>query len=468
MLYHRLLPLALGGLLEVHGLLALRAGANVVHRPAGAVLDEADEGHRLRRELGGALVHLPVGLVEVDGAALVEELRAPHGGELVDGGLAVLVEHGHRQLLGVAGDVHLGQVPLPDAQVNAVVQEQEVVPPAGARPAGRRTVLVPLIPELVVVDKVHAGGEGPLAHAGAVGPLHHPDDTLDELGVEAESLDGAARGAGRAGDERVGAVPVVQADGLCTLHEDVLAVLFGLLDEAQAIDQVGLAVVRQRLHLFCPLLDLAVVEGHTIDPVQDHTVLVHELGGRLAEALRVQHEPGAQASAVRHVSVARAHAALGGADDTAGAGLGVLARGVQELGGAHDEADAAAHLDAAVVHVQAQVREVRELLPERPGCHHHVAAQEADLALVRHPRGDDVGDELLAVNHDGVSGVGAAVEAGHDVGPVSVAVNYLAFAFVAPLGADDHDAGHVAPPSFAVVKRYINARKTRALTTKFL
>ena len=44
--------------------------------------------------------------------------------------------------------------------------------------------------------------------------------------------------------------------------------------------------------------------------------------------------------------------------------------------------------------------------------------------------------ELLAVAHDRVAGVVAALEADDDVGPLGEQVGDLALAFVAPLGAD--------------------------------
>ena len=52
-------------------------------------------------------------------------------------------------------------------------------------------------------------------------------------------------------------------------------------------------------------------------------------------------------------------------------------------------------------------------------------------------------DELLPVDDHGVAGVVPAVVAGHHLDPRREQVHDLPLAFVAPLGAGDHDVGHV-------------------------
>jgi hypothetical protein len=56
-------------------------------------------------------------------------------------------------------------------------------------------------------------------------------------------------------------------------------------------------------------------------------------------------------------------------------------------------------------------------------------------------------DRFLAVHDKSMAGVVAALEADDDVGLVGEEVDDLAFAFVAPLGADDCDVGHDRIPS---------------------
>ena len=51
----------------------------------------------------------------------------------------------------------------------------------------------------------------------------------------------------------------------------------------------------------------------------------------------------------------------------------------------------------------------------------------------------------LAVDHQGMAGIVAALEAHHDLGPLGQPVDDLALAFVAPLGADHRHIRHCFP-----------------------
>ena len=72
------------------------------------------------------------------------------------------------------------------------------------------------------------------------------------------------------------------------------------------------------------------------------------------------------------------------------------------------------------------------------GIEHHAVADDAAAAFAQHAAGNQLQDELLAVDGDGVSGVVSAGIARHDLEALGEHVNDLAFALVAPLGADDH------------------------------
>ncbi len=61
---------------------------------------------------------------------------------------------------------------------------------------------------------------------------------------------------------------------------------------------------------------------------------------------------------------------------------------------------------------------------------------------MEHAGGDEVKDEFLAPDDDGVARVVAPVITGHDLDLVRQEVNELPLALVAPLGAGDHDVGH--------------------------
>ena len=84
-----------------------------------------------------------------------------------------------------------------------------------------------------------------------------------------------------------------------------------------------------------------------------------------------------------------------------------------------------------------------DLLEEHLGIDHHAVAEHAPLAAAaQDARRDEVRDQLLPVDDERVAGVGAAAVAEDDVGELGVEIDDLAFAFVAPLGADDHHIGH--------------------------
>jgi len=52
----------------------------------------------------------------------------------------------------------------------------------------------------------------------------------------------------------------------------------------------------------------------------------------------------------------------------------------------------------------------------------------------------------LVADDERVPGVVAALKAHHDIGALTQPIDDLALAFVAPLGADDHDIGHFLIP----------------------
>ena len=99
-----------------------------------------------------------------------------------------------------------------------------------------------------------------------------------------------------------------------------------------------------------------------------------------------------------------------------------------------------AEIVAADVHPE--FLDLGDLVGERPGIDHDAVADHRELALAHHAGGKQ--RELIggAVDHQRVAGIVAALEAHHDIGTLGQPIDDLALAFVAPLGADDHDIGH--------------------------
>ena len=79
-----------------------------------------------------------------------------------------------------------------------------------------------------------------------------------------------------------------------------------------------------------------------------------------------------------------------------------------------------------------------DLVEQHPRVDRDAVADRAGHARVEDPRRDQVELELLAVAHDRVAGVVAALEAHDEVGLLGEQVGDLALALVAPLGADYH------------------------------
>jgi hypothetical protein len=74
---------------------------------------------------------------------------------------------------------------------------------------------------------------------------------------------------------------------------------------------------------------------------------------------------------------------------------------------------------------------------------HDTVADDRDTPGREHARRQQVQRVLTAVRrHHGVPGVVAALVTDHVVDPLAEQVGNLAFALVAPLGADEHDRWH--------------------------
>src|SRR5207237_9546405 len=85
-----------------------------------------------------------------------------------------------------------------------------------------------------------------------------------------------------------------------------------------------------------------------------------------------------------------------------------------------------------------------ELLHQREQIHHGAGPDEIDRVGIEDPGWDQMELEFTAIVDHGVSGVVAALEPDDEVRVLSEDVCDLAFAFVAPLRADDGGDGHVS------------------------
>ena len=100
----------------------------------------------------------------------------------------------------------------------------------------------------------------------------------------------------------------------------------------------------------------------------------------------------------------------------------------------------------------APLGELVQLAEEGLRLEHHTVADDADDTGVQNAGGDLSQHELGVADDDRMPGVGPALIAHDQVGPLGEHVHQLALAFVAPLGPDDYQTGrpaveHVTPVS---------------------
>ena len=222
---------------------------------------------------------------------------------------------------------------------------------------------------------------------------------------------------------------------------DVLVLVEGGVDEQARVADVRLEALGVAEQLVGHLVR---VEHADVVALQQEVLLLQRGLDLAAQDLLVQQVLHADADARVLVHVARADAAAGGADLVLAELL--LVGAVQQQVVRHDEVGVAA--DAQVVAADAAPAQGLDLAEEDVRVDDDAVADDAGLGLVEDARRDEVELELLAVPDDGVAGVVAALEARDHVGLLGQQVGDLAFALVAPLGADNDGTGHGGlPPS---------------------
>ena len=135
------------------------------------------------------------------------------------------------------------------------------------------------------------------------------------------------------------------------------------------------------------------------------------------------------------VGVGRADAAAGGADGVAlGAGF---ASAILGLVVGHDHVRLVADAEVVGGDGEALGDELVDLGEEGFGVEDDAVADEVHDARAEDADGEQVGGVLLAVDANGVAGVGAAAVADDDLGLLGEEINDLALAFIAPLEAEN-------------------------------
>jgi len=140
------------------------------------------------------------------------------------------------------------------------------------------------------------------------------------------------------------------------------------------------------------------------------------------------------------VFVAGADATPGGAD--LGLPLALFAGRVQGAVIGHDHMGGGADHEIFRGYCQALFLQVIDLFDEDAGVDHHPVTDEAGFVGMKDPRGDEVKDMFLVIDHERVAGVVAALKTHHTVSLFREEIDHLALALISPLGTDNNNVRH--------------------------
>ncbi len=190
--------------------------------------------------------------------------------------------------------------------------------------------------------------------------------------------------------------------------------------------------------------------GHDAVPVdvgraarapQHLLVVPARLGQLVGQRLRAEEVAERHPAAARLVLVRRADAAQRGADLARAALL--LGQRLEAAVVREDEVSAVGE-NEVVADLDAGRRELARLLLERDGVDDDAVADDTQDPGVQDAGRHEVQDVLAAADDDRVARVVAAVVAGDHLHARREKVDDLPLPLVAPLGAGDHDVGHVS------------------------
>src|SRR4051812_18094889 len=316
-----------------------------------------------------------------------------------------------------------------------VLQRDQIEPSGAPRAAGRRPELAAALADLDPDLVVELGRERARADARRV-RLRDAPHLVDVAWTDAGADARRTRDRVRRGHERIRAVVDVEQRALRAFEHDDAAVVERAVRERR----------RVRDELLEPMAVREVLVAHRLQVqprVARERPQAEPLGlerghDLLLEDLLVEHVLHADAQARRLVRVAGPDPALRRADLEL-AELR-LARVVEHQVVGHDQVRVGRHAQAA--DVDALRPQVVDLVGEDLGVDHDAVADHARLARVEDPARDEVELPRLALAHDRVTGVVAALEADDHVGALGQQVDDLALPLVAPLGANDDDSRH--------------------------
>ena len=167
----------------------------------------------------------------------------------------------------------------------------------------------------------------------------------------------------------------------------------------------------------------------------DHVFFAHRILNVLFQQLQIQQVGNAQAASPHLVFVGRTDSTRSGADlDASGS---VLRRKFDHamvrknhLGAVRDE--------KIPVDLHTRLAQRAHFFKKGHGIEDHAIADHASAGLTQHAAGDKLQHKLLALDDDRMPGIVAAGIAGYYRKILGKNIDDFAFAFIAPLGADDY------------------------------
>src|SRR5690554_1613671 len=415
-----------------NGLDAVRAGGDDVDRGLDLLLQEADIGAGVLRELvqagqaHGALAparQLHVNRLDL-GKAFAADRRT---GQLPVG---CFIAHTDFHRLQAIKHIQLGQADAGYAvDLNGMAQRYRVEPATAAGTTGGGADLVALDRQVFTHAVKQLGGERAGTHPGGVG-LGNTQNVVQVQGAETRAGSGTAGGGVGRGHVRVGTQVDIQQGALGALEQDVLTTLAEIVQDIGDIGCHGADFFRHLFQLGQRLVD---VFGLFLEIVRQHKVVVVHDFTQLGLELR-------QVEEVRHPQTPAGDLVLiGGTDTPAGGTNLVVAPGFfTGLVDAHmsPQDDRAGQADFQAVANPDAVFLEPAYFPEQ--ClrrqNHSITDQALDI-FAQDTGGDQVQSGFPAVDYQGMARIVPPLKPHNGRDLIGQQINDLALALITPLGA---------------------------------
>ena len=283
-------------------------------------------------------------------------------------------------------------------------------------------------------------------------PFHRDLDGLREDASGAGKIGTTRRGIGPAYEDKVGRRSIrvcdlahlddlePQLDRICAHHDALRAfeqhVLAGLGDRIErAPHRLG-----KGQHESGDVLQV-IQQPLAIDPVEAKApaqrIVVRADPVKLgAQRVKVRQIADPDRAAANLVLIGRADPAPGGADLARAAGI--FAQGIKIAVERQDQRGILGHLQVLRVDLNPLPRQLGHFIAEVPRIEHHAVADQRQRAG-DNPRGQQRKLVDLVAHHQRVPGIVPALKPHHGIGAAGQPIDDLAFAFIAPLGADHGD-----------------------------